>query len=104
MKCWKGDDSNITFAKSMLKETFGSKPNKQNIKKFFNNEVIKALWWTCEDEFIVKGSNYDTFFKSSTLRNFINKYKHNIAISGNIIAYFEDTEPAEPGFSIFPDN
>ena len=31
-------------------EIFGQKPNKHNLKDFFANEVIQALWWGPPDK------------------------------------------------------
>jgi len=34
---------------NVMKDVFGQKPNKRNLKAFFENEAIQALWWSSSE-------------------------------------------------------
>jgi len=76
----------------LMKDVFGSRPNKQNLKKFFENTAIQALWWpqAIEDETILQGKQTDLFLNSNDLRALIQKQK--LDVKKNIIDYFQSLE------------
>ena len=80
------EQSKQNFAKIIMKDVFGSKPNRTNLKKFFEIPAIQALWWPIDDPTVVQGPQSDLFIDSTVLRDVIQK--QSLPVKENIIYYF----------------
>jgi len=67
------DQSIIHFAQEIMKDIFGSKPNRRNLKLFFQLPVIQALWWPIDDPNIVQGEQADLFVHSNVVIDILDR-------------------------------
>ena len=84
------------MAKITMNDVFGTKPNKVNLKKFFSNPAIEALWWPYNNGSIQRHQS-NPFIHTNCVKEFITKQQ--VEVKYNIIAYFDSLEM---GYDFFP--
>ena len=82
-----------------MRDVFGSKPNKQNLKRFFSQIAIQALWWpiVAIDKAISHSEQSQLFQESTELAEFIER-RRDPEDKKKIIQYFRSLEPEQDFF------
>ena len=99
--CWRTenviDTQVVVFAETVMKDVFGSKANKKNIKVFFNNNAIGAMWWPQAADGKQIADHHHLYITDKDFKAMVQSYS--VARRTRLTKYFSVTKTQ---YAIFP--